>query len=556
MNPPAFLQIPPFPGRRGRSLAMPAAARGDGEGVVPGHLLALLRQARVGGTFWGRQPTLPAGRDILLCPGDSAQAREMARWAKAEGEQDRCLVVGRWLALHGLPHVPPGVDPWHVAPQAAQIMVGADQDIALVAAILDVPVRVIGTGRYRAIQDAPSRTAWITGELALRQTYRDPWHGHAIGIERAIAILGEWRSMIDRNRNVSGIYGMARWKRATTDALLWDGDRRVRHARSRAGPGARDAAPGPALAWRSRTSPAVLHQLDRQNVQVGEIEDGMIRSVGLGVNCIAPLSIVVDPVRAHFDPAGPSTLETMLEHAQLPLALIDRARALRQRIVAAGIGKYGVHPGTSPAACSTSARTRRRVLIVGQVEGDRSVLCGGHGLDNHALLRRAREDEPGAEVLYKPHPDVEAGHRKGALADDVLRAHGARSVGAVPLVSLFREVDCVHVLTSLAGFEALLHGKPVVTHGVPFYAGWSLTRDLGPVPARRSRARTIDELVAVALLLYPRYLDPVTRLPCPAEVLVDRLASGWRPRPTLLEAIRKQQGRVRHAVSRIKSNGR
>ena len=79
-------------------------------------------------------------------------------------------------------------------------------------------------------------------------------------------------------------------------------------------------------------------------------------------------------------------------------------------------------------------------------------------------------------------------------------------------------VDEVHVNTSLAGFEALLRGKAVTTYGVPFYAGWGLTRDLGPVPARRTAKRSIDELVAAALLIYPRYLDPVTGLPCPAEV--------------------------------------
>jgi capsule polysaccharide export protein KpsC/LpsZ len=31
--------------------------------------------------------------------------------------------------------------------------------------------------------------------------------------------------------------------------------------------------------------------------------------------------------------------------------------------------------------------------------------------------------------------------------------------------------------------------------------------------------------VAASLILYPRYLDPVTRLECPPEVLVERLAA-------------------------------
>ena len=77
-------------------------------------------------------------------------------------------------------------------------------------------------------------------------------------------------------------------------------------------------------------------------------------------------------------------------------------------------------------------------------------------------------------------------------------------------------------MTSLAGFEALLRGKPVTTYGQPFYAGWGLTEDLCPVP-RRTRRRSLDELVAGALILYPRYLDPVTGLRCTPELLVERL---------------------------------
>ena len=69
-----------------------------------------------------------------------------------------------------------------------------------------------------------------------------------------------------------------------------------------------------------------------------------------------------------------------------------------------------------------------------------------------------------------------------------------------------------------------LRGREVVCHGQPFYAGWGQTRDLAPV-ARRTRQRTIDELVAAALIAYPRYCDPVTGARCEVETLVDRLAT-------------------------------
>jgi len=105
-------------------------------------------------------------------------------------------------------------------------------------------------------------------------------------------------------------------------------------------------------------------------------------------------------------------------------------------------------------------------------------------------------------------------------------------------------VDEVHVNTSLTGFEALLRHKPVTTYGVPFYAGWGLTTDLGPVPSRRNATRTLDELVAAALLLYPRYLDPLTGLPCPAEVVVGRLGAGDEEDLRLIVGLRRLQGKL------------
>jgi len=105
-------------------------------------------------------------------------------------------------------------------------------------------------------------------------------------------------------------------------------------------------------------------------------------------------------------------------------------------------------------------------------------------------------------------------------------------------------VNEVHVNTSLAGFEALLREKPVTTYGLPFYAGWGLTNDQGPVPSRRARRLSLDELVAGVLLLYPRYLDPVSGLPCPAEIVVARLTRGEEPDPGPVVTMRRLQGKI------------
>jgi capsular polysaccharide export protein len=169
-------------------------------------------------------------------------------------------------------------------------------------------------------------------------------------------------------------------------------------------------------------------------------------------------------------------------------------------------------------------------------------------VSNLALLQKVRERAPDAYILYKPHPDVLAGHRRGAIPQACCLEHADEIVGDIPISSLIAMVDEVHVNTSLAGFEALLREKPVTTYGVPFYAGWGLTCDRGPVPARRKRSRSLDELVAAALLLYPRYLDPVTGLPCPAEVIVSRLSVAEQRDPGLVVAMRRLQGKFLRCV--------
>ena len=113
------------------------------------------------------------------------------------------------------------------------------------------------------------------------------------------------------------------------------------------------------------------------------------------------------------------------------------------------------------------------------------------------------------------------------------------------MAPLLDQVDAVHVLTSLTGFEALLRGREVTCHGMPFYAGWGLTRDCAAVPARRGRQLTIEELIAAVLIVYPRYLDPVTGLPCTPEILIGRMGKGAaHNRLGWVTRIRQVQGKL------------
>jgi capsular polysaccharide export protein len=270
------------------------------------------------------------------------------------------------------------------------------------------------------------------------------------------------------------------------------------------------------------------------------VEDGFLRSRGLGAELVPPLSLVLDDLGIYYDPTRESRLERLISASvDLPPAALARAEALRRRIVAAGVSKYNL-------ACEapTDLPEGRRILVPGQVEDDASILTGAGAVrTNRALLEAVRQANPDAAILYKPHPDVEAGLRAGAIDPAEAARLADRVLTRADPVALIEAVDEVWTMTSLTGFEALLRGKPVTCLGTPFYAGWDLTSDLGPVPARRQARPTLQGLVHASLIAYPRYHDPVTGLPCPPEVAVDRLADGPLPRGgPALRLLAKAQG--------------
>jgi capsular polysaccharide export protein len=225
----------------------------------------------------------------------------------------------------------------------------------------------------------------------------------------------------------------------------------------------------------------------------------------------------------YYDATRPSDLEYLLQNSPLDAALVRRAAALRQRIVEQGLTKYNV----GGKRWQRPASAGRVILVPGQVETDASIAFGAPGVKRNVdLLRAVRESSPDAHVLYKPHPDVVAGLRRRGAGEDEAARWCDEVVADSAMADLLESVDEVHVLTSLAGFEALLRGKKVVAYGQPFYAGWGLTEDRGRVD-RRSRKLGLDELVAGVLILYPTYVSRTTgRFTTPEQALDELLA--WR----------------------------
>lgn len=261
------------------------------------------------------------------------------------------------------------------------------------------------------------------------------------------------------------------------------------------------------------------------DVTVLRLEDGFLRSVGLGADLVRPLSWVIDGLGIYYDSSRPSDLEHLLQTGVFTPDLIERAQSLCERIVAGGLTKYNVGGGS----WSRPTGSTRCILVPGQVESDASIRYGAPGIaTNLGLLQAVRQANPDAYLLYKPHPDVVAGLRRLGAGEGEALNWCDEVVHDVPMGELLPQMDEVHLLTSLAGFEALLRRKPVTCYGQPFYAGWGLTRDMLPIE-RRTRKLELYELAAGALLLYPRYVGRTSgRLTTP-ELALDELLT-WRAR--------------------------
>jgi capsular polysaccharide export protein len=383
------------------------------------------------------------------------------------------------------------------------------------------------TGRTRIL----SRAQLFAAAMILYPIWYDPYRDRLCALEDVLDILeAQSRAWRDDHRGWVAC-GMRLWKRPHLQSIFGRSKRIIfqnnlakahhtstRHQRN-------------LMVWASGHQDLAF--------PTTRIEDGFLRSRGLGATLTPPLSLVADRLGIYYDPRAPSQLEQMIADT-VTLRPDQKARAerLRQQVIGAGLTKYNA--GQTAAEITGT----RRILVPGQVEDDASILtAAGDIKTNLALLTAVRRANPDAIILYKPHPDVEAGLRLGAVPDRDAAASADRVLTNTDPGTLLTQIDEVWTMTSLLGFEALLRNKRVVTYGAPFYAGWGLTHDLGRPPTRRVARPDLLGLLYATLIAYPRYFDPVTRLPCPVEVVVDRLNESAPARHSPINrALSKLQG--------------
>jgi len=380
-----------------------------------------------------------------------------------------------------------------------------------------------------------TRAQLVAAALILHPVWYDPYRDQSCEVETVLATLEAqaraWRE--DRPGYVA--LGMRSWKRGHLRDGFGDGAGGIRFVDD-ADTALADGRP--VMVWAGKESAALCRACAEAGRPLLRIEDGFLRSRGLGAELVPPLSLVRDDRGIYYDPTRDSLLETMIaQAAALPPARLRRAERLVARLTQTGVTKYNLKGDALPDL----PRDRPVVLVPGQVEDDASIRLGACDVRrNDELVQTARRLYPSAFLIYKPHPDVVAGLRPGALRESCA---ADLVIEQADTAALLARVDRVVTITSALGFEALLRGVAVTTLGAPFYAGWGLTTDLGQPPARRTARPSVTALAHAALITYPRYFDPVTGLPCPPEVALDRLATGkGLQQPPRLRALAKLQG--------------
>lgn len=427
--------------------------------------------------------------EVLFWPAPRAGARSPRAVAVGATQAE----VGRAAIADGELIVLPDATPARlatVAPDRLEAVWTAPGPLALWAALGGLAAHGAGEAR-----DPQSLLAVSAG--------RCPWTGARIGLAEAVEAQALLRAAALRARGPFALADMTPWKRRCLRPFLTGPDGPPRRARrGDPGPLARWGAPGPT------PDDAALR-----------VEDGFLRSVGLGLRHTPPLSLAIAPGPPHFDATRRNAFEETVAAAVFDPALLARAARLRTRLVALGLTKYNLGRG-EPLPDPSG---REAVLVPGQVATDASIRLGARAVrDDAALLRAARSRFPDAFLLYKPHPDVVSGLRRGAAPASEAEALADATVRRADMADCLVWADRVATITSLTGFEALLRGKAATTFGRPFYAGWGLTDDADPPP--RDRRLCLDALTAAALILHPAYVDPATGLPAPPEIAVEALA--------------------------------
>jgi len=420
-------------------------------------------------------------------------------YTKTSGMGMEALLLGKEVHCYGLPYY-----------------AGWKIDSLVVKSKAKTEVQQVLSRRGRVL----SLEALFAGAYILYTHYYNPYRQKDSDILETIQTLVRYRNIFLQDRGKLFFFGFSHWKRKQTLAFFPEATvyfcQTLEEARKRG-----IEKKSTFCIWGKKAFREVEAYAKEHHIAIQRVEDGFVRSVSLGSDLTKAYSLVVDRKGIYFDPTQESDLESLLNTYDFDEALLKRAQTLQRFLIENKISKYNIHQDKH-LTLKKWREGQRIILVPGQVEDDASIRYGAKGMTNLALLKQVREGALDAYILYKPHPDVLAGNRVGDVSVEDAMQYCDEIITDASIDSVLALADEVHTMTSLVGFEALIRKKRVKTYGMPFYAGWGVTEDTRQCE-RRVKKRTLDELVAAAFLLYPRYLDPKSNQLCEIETLLGEL---------------------------------
>jgi capsular polysaccharide export protein len=358
--------------------------------------------------------------------------------------------------------------------------------------------------------DSRSLDELFTVSYLLNAFYINPINQSHSHIFKTLDFLNTQKQINDYNRGETFCFESGFWRKRRLRRFLSSDKGRIHFVGSVQEACQKGMSPQSKIyVWGSKEVPGLLEQAAAWHTPIGRIEDGFLRSVGLGSDMVCPESLAVDATGIYYDPATPSKLEHLLQTSEFPSRLLERAQALRKRVIENKVSKYNVNfnEQVTEHYYTEKARGRKIILIASQVEDDASIRKGTQQINtNLDLLKMVRKKRPDDFIIYKVHPDVAVGNRHGGYVEEHLLRYCDAIEYKVNIIKLIELCDELHTLTSLSGFEALIRDKQVHTYGYPFYAGWGLTKDWYQFP-NRTRQLSLDELFAATIILYPTYYN-------------------------------------------------
>lgn len=354
--------------------------------------------------------------------------------------------------------------------------------------------------------------------------YIDPNTGKTGTIFDVIEYLYKMKLLNQRLAGNLYCVGMSLWKRAAIKPFFNLPSCQLHFVRSQKKLEKRPLAENAKLLIWGEGKPELHQFAEQHHLPILRMEDGFIRSVGLGSNLVPPLSLVIDDLGIYFNAQKPSRLEHILQTQTFSDDDLTLAEQLRDNLIQHHIGKYNV----GVDGYKVQANHQKVILVPGQVEDDASIRLGSPKIQtNLALLKAVRQHNPDAYIIYKPHPDVVSGNRVGHIEQNEALKYANEIVSNANILDCIMQSSEVHTMTSLAGFEALLRGKIVHCYGLPFYSNWGLTVDKIELP-RRTRQLSLNELIAGTLIYYPLYIHSDTHQLIDVKNAIDILAQRRR----------------------------